>query len=111
MEPVKKIVIIVSIAMTLILIVSRLILGLFVIPPMGVLESGTTIVYVRTGLNCDFIESVDGMNLDNGQGVSLFSRLIGLKFVAEEIIPRKLFQLPYSNSLYLNSTDGQNFLH
>lgn len=87
----------------------RLCCGLFVIQPIGAIPEGTTIAYWRIGTNFDFIESPDGLVKKTGVGLSLWTRAIALGTAAQPVIDRELFRLPYMESLYLITTDGESY--
>ncbi len=94
------------IAAIILILIFRFCFGIFVIQPIGAVPEGATIVYFRLGLNLPFIESVDGLLGETEMGVSLLGRAMGLAAVAEPIMKRKVINLPYSETLYLWSTDG-----
>lgn len=93
----------------LLLIICRFTLGIFVVQPIGALPEGATVIYFRAGLNIPFIASADGMLAKDGGGVSLLGRGIVLGAVAKNIEDRKIITLPYSETLYLWSTDGKTY--
>ncbi len=84
----------------------RIFFGIFVIQPIGAVPDGTSIVYWRSGLNLPFIASADGLLAESGAGVSLLGRGLVIAKLAEPILEREVFRLPYSETLYLLSTDG-----
>lgn len=84
--------------------------GLFVIQPIGAIPDGVTIWYWRAGTTLPFISSADGLLLETEGGVSLLGRGLALAAMSEVIIQRKILALPYSRSLYLVSTDGQEYV-
>jgi len=102
----KKIVIYFFLAAILLIIFCRLYLGIFVVQPIGAIPDGTTIIYWRGNLNLPFVSSPDGLAVKSGAGLSLLSRGIMLGAFIEPIKKRELLALPYSEFLYLWSTDG-----
>ena len=87
--------------------ISSQFLTIFVVPPIGALPEGRTIVIPRMD-QMSFIESPDGMCLRVQDGVSLLCRglMLGSLNLTETPI---LVRLPYSEFLYLMTTDGQKF--
>lgn len=83
--------------------------GLFVIQPIGVLTEGSTILYFRLGADGKFITSPDGILLDNDEDVSKVGRLIVLGKYGKMVNKRKIASFPYSNTLYLISTNGKDY--
>jgi hypothetical protein len=82
-------------------------LTVYVVPPIGAIPEGRTIVIARTG-EMQFIESPDGMCLRLQGGVSLLCR--GMALASLDLPDRQIFlRLPYSEFLYLRSTGGQKF--
>lgn len=81
-------------------------LTLFVIPPIGVVPEGRTIVIFRLNKN-KFIDSPDAMCERIQGGVSLLCRGAILASVAENATI--LLRLPYSENLYLISTEGKTY--
>lgn len=79
---------------------------LFVIPPIGALPEGKTIVITRLE-KTKFIDSPDAMCERIQGGVSLLCRGMAMATIANnsEIIAR----LPYSSWLYEISTGGKNY--
>ena len=75
----------------------------FVIPPIGAIPEGKTLIIYRLG-NTKFIDSPDAMCQRIQGGVSLLCRGVAIAAIANnnEILAR----LPYSNFLYEISTDG-----
>lgn len=87
----------------------RFCLGLFVIQPLGAIPKGATIVYWRLGSDFNFVESADGIVMKTGLGLSLWTRATVLGAISEPILKRELFRLPYSEQLYLASTNGERY--
>jgi len=90
-------------------IVARLTLGFFVVQPIGAVPDGATIVYWRVGLALPFVESADGVSLRATGSVNLLGRGLILAQMVEQLDDRRIMNLPYSRTLYLLSTDGQEF--
>lgn len=87
----------------------RIFCGIFVIQPIGAIPEGTTIVYLRMGMNLPFIASADGILEKSGSGVSLLGRGLILAKVAEPIKEKEIFRFGYSETLYLWSTGGKTY--
>lgn len=83
--------------------------GIHVIQPIGAVPKGTSVVYLRVGINLPFISSADGWLLDNNQSISLMTRALAMGKILELIADKKIISLPYSKNLYLYSTDGAEF--
>jgi hypothetical protein len=79
---------------------------LFVIQPIGAVPDGRTIVIWRAG-KLNFIDSADGFCAREANGVSLLCRMAVLGGVAKN--NTILMRLPYSETLYLVSTDGKTY--
>lgn len=79
---------------------------LFVVQPIGAVPEGRTLLITRLG-KLNFIDSADGICARMQGGVSLLCRGVVMGKVAEEatIIAR----LPYSETLYLLSTNGTTY--
>ncbi len=79
---------------------------LFVIPPIGAIPEGKTVVILRLN-KTNFIDSPDALCERIQGGVSLLCRgvMIGGVLNKSEIIMR----LPYSKTLYLMSTNGKTY--
>jgi len=97
------------ISLFIIIIAFRLLFGIFIIQPIGAIPDGATIVYFRAGLNLPFVASADGLLEESGAGVSLLGRGLMIAKISELLEDRKVMTLPYSNSLYLWSTDGKEY--
>ena len=78
---------------------------LFVIQPIGALPEGKTLVIPRVG-EMNFIESADALCERKAGGVSLLCRGLTLAQIAKSKI---YMRLPYSETLYLISTDGKSY--
>ncbi|MGB3071566.1 MAG: hypothetical protein WBC18_23665 [Ottowia sp.] len=81
-------------------------LTVFVIPPIGMLAGGKTIIIPRQS-NTQFIDSPDGMCDRMNGGVSLLCRGIAIASVAKDA--KILARLPYSSTLYSISTGGKSY--
>ena len=81
-------------------------LTLFVIPPIGATPEGKTVVILRLN-KINFIDSPDALCDRTQGGVSLLCRGIMLAGVLNK--SKILFKLPYSESLYLISTNGKTY--
>ncbi len=81
-------------------------LTIFVVPPIGVLPEGKTVVILRLN-KTNFIDSPDALCERMQGGVSLLCRGIMLAGVLEK--SKILMRLPYSESLYLISTNGKTY--
>ena len=79
---------------------------LFIIPPIGALPEGKTIVILSLN-KTKFIDSPDAMCERLNGGVSLLCRGVMMAGVVNKSII--LFRLPYSESLYLISTGGKTY--
>lgn len=98
-----------GISILLIILTFRFTCGVLVIPPLGLLPKGSSIVYVRVNLDLPFIASADGILKERDGGVSIFSRGILLGELGEKLKKRVVFRLPYSKDLYLYSTNGTEY--
>jgi hypothetical protein len=78
----------------------------FVIQPIGAVPDGRTLVIWRTG-KLKFIDSADGFCARESDGVSLLCRMAILGAVAQK--STVIARLPYSETLYLISTDGKKY--
>lgn len=79
---------------------------LFVVPPIGAVPEGRTVVMLRLN-KTNFIDSPDAMCDRMQGGVSLLCRGMTMAAVVEKT--KILARLPYSDWLYLQSTDGKRF--
>lgn len=79
---------------------------IFVIPPIGALPEGGTVIILRLN-KTEFIDSPDAMCERIQGGVSLLCRGVVLGAVGEK--STKVLTLPYSRTLYLISTDGKTY--
>lgn len=104
----KKLLILI-LGLLVIIVIFSSVCGVFVLQPIGAVPEGVTIIYWRDGLNMPFVASADGILEKTGTGVSLLSRGILLSKVIELIKPRIICRLPYSEQLYLISTNGNKY--
>lgn len=81
-------------------------LTVFVIPPIGMVPEGKTIIIPRQS-NTQFIDSPDGMCERMNGGVSLLCRGIAIASVGKDVTV--LARLPYSSTLYSISTGGKSY--
>jgi len=79
---------------------------IFVIPPIGAIPEGRTVIMLRLN-KTNFIDSPDAMCDRMQGGVSLLCRGMAMAAVVEKT--KIIARLPYSDSLYLLSTDGKRF--
>lgn len=102
----KTVVALVVLAVTVIVIYTQI--TLFVIPPIGALPEGRTMVITRLN-KTKFIDSPDAMCERIQGGVSLLCRGIVMGAVLEK--STILMRLPYSSWLYSISTGGKIYGH
>lgn len=81
-------------------------LTLFVVPPIGALPEGKTVVIWRLS-KTNFIDSPDAMCERSQAGVSLLCRGMMLSGVVNK--SNIIMRLPYSETLYLASTNGKQY--
>lgn len=81
-------------------------LTLFVVPPIGALPEGKTVVLWRLN-KTKFIDSPDAMCERSQGGVSILCRGVMLSGVVNK--SNILMRLPYSETLYLVSTNGKKY--
>ena len=91
----KKVVVLVIIAVTIVLMYTQL--TLFVIPPIGALPEGRTVIITRLN-KTEFIDSPDAMCERIQGGVSLLCRGMVMGAIVEKATI--LARLPYSSWLY-----------
>jgi hypothetical protein len=101
----KKALITISILVVLAFVVYTQ-LTLFVVPPIGAVPEGRTIVMLRLE-NIQFIDSPDAVCERLQGGVNLLCRAAVLGGVAENATV--IANWPYSESLYLISTGGKKY--
>ena len=78
----------------------------FVIQPIGAVPDGRTLVIWRTG-KLKFIDSADGLCARESNGLSLLCRIQVLGAIAQN--STVIARLPFSETLYLLSTDGKKY--
>jgi len=102
----KTVVTLVVLAVTFIIIYTQI--TLFVIPPIGALPEGRTVVIIRLN-KTEFIDSPDAMCERIQGGVNLLCRgmVMGTVMNKATILAR----LPYSSCLYSISTGGKSYNH
>lgn len=100
----KKAVALVTFAVTFIVIYTQI--TLFVIPPIGAIPEGKTVVITRLN-KTEFIDSPDAMCERIQGGVSLLCRGMVMGAVVNKATI--LARLPYSSWLYSISTDGKSY--
>ena len=100
----KKVVVLVIIAVTIVLMYTQL--TLFVIPPIGALPEGRTVIITRLN-KTEFIDSPDAMCERIQGGVSLLCRGMVMGAIVEKATI--LARLPYSSGLYSISTGGKSY--
>jgi len=81
-------------------------LTIFVVPPIGAIPEGRTVVMLRLN-KTEFVDSPDAMCERIQGGVSLLCRAMTMGAVASHMTV--VARLPYSQSLYLISTDGKTY--
>lgn len=89
-------------------VVSYTQLTIFVIPPIGALPEGRTVIITRLN-KTNFIDSPDAMCERMQGGVSLLCRGLTMGAVVEK--STILARLPYSAWLYSVSTGGKSYEH
>lgn len=100
----RSIVALVIVAVLIVLLYTQI--TFFVVPPIGALPDGKTIVITRLN-KTEFIDSADAMCERMQGGVSLLCRGMTIGAVAEK--STILFRLPYSSWLYSISTGGKTY--
>ena len=102
MVSVKRIAVVVVVALVVGVALTEI--TIFVVPPIGAVPEGRTLVISRLG-NGHFVDSADAMCERIQGGVSLLCRAMVLGAVVKNTTI--FLRLPYSESLYLISTDGK----
>jgi hypothetical protein len=100
----KWIVSFVSLAAISIVIATQL--TIFVIPPIGAIPEGKTLIITRL-TEMQFVDSADAMCLRKMNGVSILCRAMALGAVSKN--SNILLRLPYSGYLYLWTTGGVTY--
>jgi hypothetical protein len=84
--------------------------GVFTVQPLGAFPEGVTFIYHSRGPEMPVFASPDGLCLKLQGSVSVLCRMAGLTAVTP-LVERILLRLPYNQTAYLLSTDGQTFDH
>lgn len=100
----KKVFVAVGAALLLLVIYTQI--TIFVVPPIGAVPEGRTVIMLRLN-KTNFIDSPDAMCDRIQGGVSLLCRGVVMARVVEATTI--LARLPYSQSLYLISTGGKSY--
>ncbi len=101
-----KLSIIIGIVLLSIAIVIYTQITIFLIQPIGAIPDGRTLVLNRGG-NLNFIDSADALCLRAQGKVNLLCRAATIAQVSREFTIYA--RLPYSETLYLISTDGAHY--
>jgi hypothetical protein len=88
----------------IVLFIASRVVSIFVIQPIGAIPKGATLIVLR-GQKMNFIDSADAVCARTMGGVSLLCRGMALAAIKDN----HLFTLPYSETLYLWSTDGARY--
>ena len=80
---------------------------IFVVPPVGMLPDGRTLVLLRHSAVLNFIDSADAICYRTMGGVSLLCRGMTMALVVKD--NEILIRLPFSQALYLVSTGGKTW--
>jgi len=91
---------------TIIAVIAYTQLTIFVVPPIGAIPEGRTVVMLRLN-KTEFVDSPDAMCERIQGGVSLLCRAMTMGAVASHMTV--IARLPYNQSLYLISTDGKTY--
>lgn len=102
----KKGTILSLIILAVVVVVAYTQLTLFVVPPIGALPEGKTVVILRLN-KTNFIDSPDALCERLQGGVSLLCRGVMMGGVLEK--SKIIMRLPYSETLYLMSTNGKTY--
>lgn len=102
----RKIIALILVALAMIVTYTQV--TVFVIPPIGALPEGKTVVIARLN-KTEFIDSPDAMCERIQGGVSLLCRAMVMGAVFEK--SHILMRLPYSPWLYSVSTGGKHYEH
>lgn len=100
----KRMYILAGVALTLFILYSTV--TIFVIPPIGAIPEGKTLIISRLN-KTNFIDSADAMCERISGGVSLICRGMAMGTVLEKSTIYMRF--PYVHSLYLISTNGATY--
>jgi hypothetical protein len=82
---------------------------IFVVPPIGMLPDGRTLVLLRHSAVLNFVDSADAICDRTTVGVSLLCRGMTMALVVKD--NEILIRLPFSQALYLVSTGGKTWTH
>jgi len=102
----KKVSNVTLVVIVILLIVAYTQLTIFVVPPIGAVPEGKTLVISRLN-KTEFIDSADAMCERIQGGVNLLCRAMLLGTIAEK--SKIYLRLPYSEWLYLISTGGNQY--
>ena len=102
----KKGTILSLIILAVVVVIAYTQLTLFVVPPIGALPEGRTVMILRLN-KTNFIDSPDALCERLQGGVSLLCRGVMMGGVLEK--SKIIMRLPYSETLYLMSTDGKTY--
>lgn len=80
---------------------------IFVIPPIGALPEGRTLIVARINNKMNAIDSADGICERTGAGVSLMCRAVATAAVLDS--SKVVGQFAYIDPLYLISTNGKRY--
>jgi hypothetical protein len=83
--------------------------GIFVVQPIGAVPDGVTIIYTSRGGEMPFVSSGDGMCLQKLGSVNLLCRGAAMSGFMKTFEDHIVLRMPYSEWLYLQSTDGAKF--
>lgn len=104
--PKRKVPLLGVVVLVVILLIVYTQLTIFVVPPIGAVPEGKTLVILRLNKG-ELIDSADAMCERLQGGVNLLCRGLMLGAVAEKT--KILLRLPYSETLYLISTGGVTY--
>ncbi len=102
----KKVSNVTLVVIVILLIVAYTQLTIFVVPPIGAVPEGKTLVISRLN-KTEFIDSADAMCERIQGGVNLLCRAMLLGTIVGE--SKIYLRLPYSEWLYLISTGGKQY--
>ncbi len=102
----KKKITIASVVLAAVLLIAYTQLTIFVVPPIGALPEGKTVIMTRLN-KTKFIDSPDAFCERIQGGVSLFCRGMAMAVIVDKATI--LVRLPYSSWLYGISTGGKQY--
>jgi hypothetical protein len=102
----RRVILLLALLLVVIGVVCYTQITIFVVQPIGAVPEGRTLIISRLP-GTKFIDSADAMCERMQGGVSLLCRGIALGRVSENA--SVYIRLPYSETLYLLSTDGQRY--